>query len=215
MKHATPAHGTPGRQAQRGIVLVFALITLVILLIGAVAISRSISASQFITGNLGFKRDLAHQGERALQAAMAAVRNGPLADVAARNDDLKSANYKATLLPTNAQGIPKALLSDEEFSKVGSADRDIQIDDMSVKVRYVVDRLAAATGGCGPTHCAMANETVFGGGSSEWINSQGNSGATKEPNPGAAPQQPVYRITVRVSGPRRTLSFFQSTFTTN
>jgi type IV pilus assembly protein PilX len=200
---------------QRGVVLVFALITLVILLIGAVAVSRSINASQFMSGNLGFKRDLSNQGERALQAVMNAVRTGPLADVTARNDDLKSANYKATLLPTNAQGIPTALLSDGEFEKVGSADRDIQIDDMSVKVRYVIDRLASTTGNCGPSQCALANQTTFGGGSSEWINSQGNSGVSKDPNPGAAPQQPVYRISVRVRGARGTLSFFQSTFTTN
>ncbi|MEO6280572.1 hypothetical protein [Roseateles sp.] len=215
MKHLHAPRRTSRVETQRGIVLVFALITLVILLIGAVAISRSINASQFMTGNLGFKRDLSNQGERALQEAMEAVRNGPLADVTVRNDDLKSANYKATILPTNADGIPTALLSDDEFKSVGSADRDIQIDDLSVKVRYVVDRLAAATGNCGPSLCAMANQTTFGGGSSEWINSQGNSGAPKDSNPGATPQQPVYRITVRVSGPRKTLSFFQSTFTTN
>lgn len=215
MKHLTAPRPASRRQAQRGMVLIFALITLVIMMIGAVAIARSIGGSQFITGNLGFKRDLSNQGERALQEALKAVRSGPLADVAARNSDLKSANYKATLLPTNAHGIPKALLSDAEFKKVGSADQDIRIDGMGVEVRYVVDRIAAADGICGPGQCAMAGQPVFGGGSNEWINSQGNGGEVKNPNPGATPQQPVYRITVRVSGPRKTLSFFQSTFTSN
>ena len=215
MKHLIVPRLASRSQTQRGMVLIFALITLVIMMIGAVAIARSISGSQFITGNLGFKRDLSNQGERALQEAMKAVRAGPLADVAARNGDLKSANYKATLLATNAQGIPKALLSDKEFEQVGSADRDIQIDDMGVKVRYVVDRLASADGICGLNQCAMAGQSVFGGGSNEWINSQSNGGEVKNSNPGAAPQQPIYRITVRVSGPRKTLSFFQSTFTSN
>jgi Tfp pilus assembly protein PilX len=215
MKHLTAPRPASRRQTQRGMVLIFALVTLVIMMIGAVAIARSVSGSQFITGNLGFKRDLSNQGDRALQEALKAVRNGPLADVAARNSDLKSANYKATLLATNAHGIPNALLSDKEFEQVGTADRDIQIDDMGVTVRYVVDRLATTDGVCGPGQCAMAGQPVFGGGSNEWINSQGNGGEVKNPNPGAAPQQPIYRITVRVGGPRKTLSFFQSTFTSN
>ncbi len=204
------------KSEQRGIVLIFALITLVILLIGAVAISRSINASQFAIGNIGFKRDLTNQGERALQIALDAVRTGgALAVVTARNTDLQSANYKATLLPTNAQGIPNALLSDTDFAAVGVTSNDITITDMGVKIRYVIDRMATATGNCSTSICTMANQTVFGGGSSEWINSQTNSGAANNANPSAVPQQPIYRITLRVTGVRNTLSFFQSTFTTN
>lgn len=200
---------------QRGFVLIFVLITLVILLIGAVAIARSITAGQQIVGSLGFKKDLANQGERAIEAAMDNVRNtGALADVNARNQDLKAANYKATLLPTNAQSIPLALLSEAEFGNVGAAGNDIVIGDLGVTVRYVVDRMATAPGTCSPSTCSMVNQTPFGGGSSEWINSQ-SSDAGADANPGAVPQQPIYRISVRVSGPRKTQSFFQSTFTTN
>jgi len=199
----------------RGFVLIFVLITLVILLIGAVAIARSITAGQQIVGSLGFKRDLANQGERAIEVAMDSVRNsGALADVSARNQDLKTANYKATLLPSNAQSIPLALLSEAEFANVGSAGNDIVIRDLGVTVRYVVDRMATAPGLCGPSTCSMINPTPFGGGSSEWINSQTSEGGT-DANPGAVPQQPIYRISVRVSGARKTQSFFQSTFTTN
>lgn len=200
---------------QHGIALIFALITLVILLIGAVAISRSINSSQFTIGNIGFKRDLTNQGERALQIAMDAVRTGPLAVVTTRNTNLTNANYSATLLATNAQGIPNALLSDTTFATVGVASNDITVADMGVTVRYVIDRMATAPGGCSSSTCTMANQTVFGGGSSEWINSQTNSGAANNANPSAVPEQPIYRITLRVKGPRNTLSFFQSTFTTN
>lgn len=211
----SPAFAARSRQ-QRGIVLIFALITLVIMLIGAVAISRSINASQFTIGNIGFKRDLTNQGERAVQIALDSVRGtGALADVTTRNDDLKAANYKATLLPTNAQGIPTALLSDTEFDAIGVATNDISVGDMGVKIRYVIDRMATTTGICSTATCTMANQIVFGGGSSEWINSQTNSGAANNANPSAIPQQPIYRITLKVSGPRNTLSFFQSTFTTN
>jgi len=200
---------------QGGFVLIFVLVTLVIMLIGAVAIARSISGSQQIVGNLGFKRDLTNQGERALEVAMASVRNnGALADVTARYQDVRAANYSAQLLEANAQAIPLALLSDAAFEKVGLADNDIVVDDMNVTVRYVVDRMATVRGPCDSNACTTVNQIGFGGGSSEWIKSE-NNGSGGEQNPGAAPQQPVYRISVRVSGPRKTLSFFQATFTTD
>lgn len=196
------AHLVRGRAPQRGIVLIFALITLVILLIGAVAISRSITASQFVLGNIGFKRDLTNQGERALQIAMAAVRDtGVLATETARSANLKSANYSAALLPTNPQGIPMALLSDDAFALIGTAP-DIKVDDMGVKIRYVIDRLAIKEGTCSSDTCTMAAQKVFGTASSELV----------KPPP---PEQPIFRITLRVTGPRKTLSFFQSTFTAN
>ncbi|MCE4537627.1 hypothetical protein LXT12_10230 [Pelomonas sp. P7] len=197
--HCAPS---PHRRQQRGIVLVFALITLVILMIGAVAISRSVSSSQFTLGNIGFKRDLTNQGERAIQLAMQAVRaGGALSTEAARNADMKSANYSATLLPTNAQGIPTALLNDAAFAAVGSAP-DISVDVMRVKIRYVIDRMATTAGPCTPSTCTMANQQVFGGASNE----------APKPSP---PAQAIFRMTLKVTGPRNTVSFFQSTFTTN
>jgi type IV pilus assembly protein PilX len=197
-----PAHLTRHRLPQRGMVLVFALITLVILLIGAVAISRSITSSQLVIGNIGFKRDLTNQGERALQIAMDAVRStGVLATDAARNANLQSANYSASLLATNSQGIPTALLSDTQFAAVGTADQDIKVEGMGVTIRYVIDRMATKEGACSSKICTMVSQKVPGSAS----NDQGKGLST--------PEQPIFRITLRVSGPRKTLSFFQSTFT--
>jgi Tfp pilus assembly protein PilX len=211
----TPVHGQ-SKHRERGVVLVFAMIALVIMLIGAVAIIRSMNSAQFNIGNIGFKRDLSNQSERAVQAAMDAVRgSGVLADPTVRLTNLKSANYSAVKLTNNAQGIPTALLSDTEFATVGTATNDIVVSDLNVTLRYVVDRLATTTGSCSTDTCIVANQTVFGGSSSEWINSQTNSGAPSNPNPSAVPQQPIYRLTVRLTGPRNTLSFFQSTFTSD
>ena len=201
MKHHS-AHPTR-RRRQRGIVLVFALITLVILLIGAVAISRSLSSSQFTLGNIGFKRDLTNQGERALQLAMDAVRGGgALATEATRNVALRTANYSATLLPTNAQGIPTALLTEAAFAAVGTAPDINAGQGTGVTIRYVIDRMALTEGPCTPSICTMATQPVFGGASNE----------APKPSP---PAQPIFRITLKVSGPRNTVSYFQSTFTTN
>ncbi len=207
----------PVRRAQRGIVLVFALITLVIMLIGAVAISRSMNSSQLGIGNIGFKRDLSNQSERAIQAAMSAVRaGGALADLHARNSNLPAANYSAVLLPSNPQGIPLALLgSDTVFSTVGNAANDVVLSDLGIKIRYVVDRLSTNTGNCSPSTCTMLNDMVYGGPATELISAQNNSAAPNNPNPSAVTPQAVFRVTVRVTGPRNTLSFYQSNFTAN
>ena len=195
---------------QRGVVLVFALIALVILMIGAVAMTRSMNSAQFSVGNIGFKRDLTNQGERAMQAAVASFNTGGLATSLARETNLPAANYSATMLPTNAQGIPVILLgNDAAFAAFGTAS-DIKINDIGVQVRYVVDRLSTATGPCGPSTCVMATQVIPGGSFSEWNSAQNNNGVG---GVGAAPPQPIYRLTVRVRGPRGTESYFQSTFT--
>ena len=201
MKHRLTRHSHPPQQ--RGIVLVFALITLVILMIGAVAISRSLSSSQFTLGNIGFKRDLTNQGERALQLAMTAVRAGGALDTeATRNFAVRAANYSATLLPTNAQGIPTALLTNAGISEIGTAPDIDAGAGTGVTIRYVIDRMALAEGPCTPSTCTMATQPVFGG-------------ASNQPPTRSPPAQPSFRITLKVNGRRNTVSYFQSSFTTN
>jgi|EndMetStandDraft_2_1072991.scaffolds.fasta_scaffold55990_2 Tfp pilus assembly protein PilX len=204
----------PPRTAQRGVVLIFALITLVIMLIGAVAISRSMNSSQLGIGNIGFKRDLTNQSERAVQVALEAVRaGGALADAATRNSSLPAANYSAVLLPSNPQGIPLALLgSDTAFAAVGTTTRDITVSDLGINIRYVVDRMATSTGACSAATCTMLNDVVYGGPASEQISAQNNS-STSSNNPSAVTPQAVFRVSIRVTGPRNTQSFYQSTFT--
>lgn len=212
---ATPS--LPHR-AQRGIVLVFALITLVIMLIGAVAISRSMNSSQFGIGNIGFKRDMTNQAERAVQAALNAVNTGGvLNNLTTRDSNVPAANYSAVLLPSNPQGIPLALLgSDTAFSAVGSTANDLTPDPANqITIRYIVDRMATSTGACTPATCTMLNDTVYGGASTELISAQNNSSAANSTNPSAVTPQAIYRVSVRVMGPRKTLSFYQSTFTAN
>ncbi len=61
----------PNLRRQRGATLIIALISLVILSIGALALMRSTSTSLFMAGNLAFKRDVANQAERAIAAGAA------------------------------------------------------------------------------------------------------------------------------------------------
>jgi len=211
------------RRKQRGAVLLFAMIALVILLIGTVAMMRSMNNSLFTAGNFGFKRDLTNQSERAINAALTAVQaGGALVTEAARQANSTASNFSATVLPVNAEGIPNALLTDAAFLLVGAPGNDIKLDDMGVTVRYVVDRLCANAGPANPDGCTLAGDQLPAGSSeSELLRAEDSRGPACPPSPAVCPPpiaspvalQVVYRVSVRVTGPRRTESFFQTTFT--
>jgi type IV pilus assembly protein PilX len=83
------------RRAQRGAVLLFAMIALVVLLIGTVALMRSMNTSLFTAGNFGFKRDLTNQGERAMATVLDLVQTGALGNDGARQAHATANNYSA------------------------------------------------------------------------------------------------------------------------
>ncbi len=188
-----------GARAQRGVVLLFAMIALVILLIGTAGLMRSMNTALFTAGNFAFKRDLTNQGERAMTTVLALLQTGALVNEATREANSSANNYSATLLPSNDQGLPLALLSNAAFAGVGVAANDIAPAGMGVTVRYVVDRLCAAAGPLDAANCTLMNVEVAGGSAS----------CISCPPP---PPVAVYRVTIRVDGPRGTQSFFQSTF---
>jgi type IV pilus assembly protein PilX len=203
------------RQAsrERGVVLLFALIALVVLLIAAVALMRSYNTSLSLAGNVAFKRDLQNQGERAMDVVLTAFRTGALSTNAARANNLQANNYSATMLTTNVQGIPTALQSDTAFNAVGLSTNDIS-PDATTKIRYVIDRMCSTTGdetALDTSVCVQADNGVPSGTSA--TNLQGaDRGPLSSGVKSAVPQAVVYRLTIRVSGPRDTRSFFQSTF---
>ncbi|MGJ7501694.1 pilus assembly PilX family protein [Variovorax sp. ZT5P49] len=183
---------------QRGVVLLFCLVILVILLAGGVAVVRSMHTSLSTAGNLAFRRDLVNQGERAVSAVLAKfATSGALATA---TTDVQAENFKATKLDTNAQGVPKALLDDTTFATVGKASNDITDSTAQVSIRYVIDRLCTSSGTATSTGCVQSSAAPSGG----------TAGPVPPPPP---PTATVYRLSMRVSGPRDTQVFVQSTFT--
>ncbi len=191
---------------QRGVVLIFSLLVLLILAIGAVALLRSVNSSLLSAGNLAFHRDLVNQGEQAVSTVMTEFKtNGPPLSGAPTTADLPAANYKSTVLPTNAQGVPLALLDDTAgpngFLSVGVAANDIvPTANSQVTIRYVIDRLCTLTGTASSPNCVQSTALPTGG--------------TANRNTAVAPPSAtVYRVSVRVTGPRNTQAFLQTTFT--
>jgi type IV pilus assembly protein PilX len=189
---------SPGRE--RGVVLLLTLIVLLIMTIGAVALVHSMNTSQISAGNLAFRHDLVNQGEQAVSNVLQSFQaGGPLAN--ATTDNLPNANYSATALPTNAQGVPTVLLlQGTAFSAAGMKASDITGATSDVTIRYVIDRLCNNTGASSSTSCVQFVANPPGGNGSQ---------TPRLPPPSAT----VYRLSVCVTGPRRTQIFLQTTFT--
>ena len=120
-------------------------------------------------------------------------------------------NYSASVLPSNEQGIPRALLDDNIFTGTlaMNASRDITLTDPTTNVawgsiRYVIDRQCTQAG----------DETSLGNLCA--AATPPSTGCTSDNLQTCAlgvPGQIVYRVSVRVTGPRNTLAFFQTSVT--
>lgn len=189
-------------QKQRGIVLLFAMIVVVLLLIAAVALMRSVDSSLIVAGNIAFKRDLLNQGERAIAVARQSFSvSGALATDAMRQDHVAASNYSASILPTNAQGIPEIILTNSTWSSSGMSGADITDSASGVTIRYVIDRLCTEVGPASSAKCVVASQGPKGG--------SGPGGNVPRAGGGISP---VYRISVRITGPQNTQTYMQSTF---
>lgn len=185
---------------QRGVVLIYTLIILLILTIGAIALIRSTQTSLTSAGNLSFRRDLVNQGEQATATVIAVFKTGVLSSSASTQADNVAANYSSTMLASNTEGVPNVLLeNDTAFAAVGTVANDIVGATADVKIRYIIDRMCSATGASFAANCVQSTASPTGG---------------QVPGNGLPPPSAtVYRLSVRVSGARNTQVFLQTTFT--
>lgn len=200
----------PEVRREQGVVIIFCLVVLAVMLAGAAAVMRSMDASLVSSGNLAFKRDLVNQGEQTISAVLTRFRTGTLSSAAATANGDSSTNYSAIQLVTNAQGIPMALLNPtttgpdvagNTFTGSAAAVPGVTPD---VTIRFVIDRLCNATGTgtvLGEAGCVRPNSAS---------EVRGGTAAPTPPLP--ADVQVVYRLSMRVDGPRGTQVFLQSSF---
>jgi type IV pilus assembly protein PilX len=188
-------------RAQRGVTLIIAMVSLVILTIGAVALVRSSNVSSLMSGNFAFKRDITTQSERAVAAALTSLRTGSLSNPTTREANVLGNNYSGVQLSSNAHGIPNALTDESVYSSAGFTAGDIVDSTSNLKIRYVIDRLCiAGTTAFDPARCVVV--------SSKGDSSGGDPLLSKLT--GGVPV-PVYRISVRVTGPRGAQTYTQAT----
>lgn len=192
----------PGSR-QRGVVLIFTLIILLILSIGAVALVQSMKTSLAGAGNLAFRRDLANQGEKAVSKVLAQFSTGGiLVGSASTQNNVPGSNYSATMLPTtgNIQGIPNDLMSSDATFTAAWTAGDLTGTSSDILIRYVIDRLCSQTGAPINTQCVQSSAAS-------------PTGDTKDAAGLSPPSATVYRLSVRITDARNTQVYLQTTFT--
>lgn len=193
------------RRGQEGMVLFVALIVLVAMTLAGIALMRSVDTNVLIAGNLAFRQGATMAGDWGVEAARTWI----------------SANTAGTGLQEDQVGSSIAYYStwQSNLDLIGTRPSTPQFDWQNTsrllgtdaggnEVRYVIHRLC---GGSGPPDSASANcvKASAGAGAS------GAAGGTKgvvaygvAPLPGIS--STYYRVTVKISGPRNTVSFVQA-----
>ncbi len=182
------------RVRERGVVLLLALILLVALTLGGLALMRSVSTGNVIAGNLSFQQAAAHSGDAGVEAAIAWLEaNG--ATLAASNT---AAGYLAMRQDPAANETWDAFWTGTLAA--AATVQTLPVDAAGNTVSYVIQRMCNQAGAAftvaacstAPNDPGAANRSHRGG----------VAGPT-------APPQPYYRITARIVGPRNTMSMVQ------
>jgi len=210
---ARHSRGAPALRAQRGIVMVFTLIALVLMLIAVAAVVRSVDTATGVVGSLAFRRDLTNRAELAIAQAKAELNPGGAVHAeTARSNDLAAAHYSATRLavPAGGIGVPAVLVSDSAYAAAGYScmgGSGAALANCSrpgadgIVIRWVIDRqCVAGTAAFGTSACAYLRSPEDARGSAHSL--------TRKPD-GAS--RSLFRISVRVTGPRNTEAYIQTT----
>lgn len=200
---ALPAH------RQRGIVLFFALIAMVVMMLAAVALIRSVDTSTSVAGNLAFKQSATVSADSGVETALALLRDSSL-DTTVNSAANAAKGYFATAEERNLTGSLTTIAAfswNDTNSAVAKGEGIVAgLDASGNRARFVIERMCTT---------AVANAVpskancLFGQGAAG-----GSSSGIKDGYPGllqsAASISPVYRVTAQVTGPKNTISYVQA-----
>ena len=183
-------------RAQRGVTLLVALVVLLVMTITGLARVRTSTLGAGVSGSLALKQSATSGADQGLEMGLAGLNalyaQGPTKLEA--NDT--SAGYFASV-------DPKVVAKDLPWtsSVLLPAPTDAKLD-MGNEVRYLIHRLCTSAGAWNATGQSCVLPSGAGcPGSSE------SAGSVQVCN-----DQPMYRITAQVKGPRDTLSYVQMSF---
>lgn len=192
------------RNAQRGVVLFVALIVLVAMTLAGISLMRNVDTGTIIAGNLAFRQAATHVADLGVEAARSWLTSATSASL--YTDQTGSGYYATWQSSIDLLGNDPAK-TDFNWGTSSITTTGGFAGPTGYTVRYVIHRLCEATGD--PT-----------GSSANCIKTSVSSSSTSTGTKGAAtygsyaitvPTAALYRITVRVDGPRNTLSYIQST----
>lgn len=214
--HSFPKAWRPSRR-QRGASMLFALIALVVLTLGGVALVRTVDTGLLTLGNLGFRRDTLSAGAESTELALTWL--GQQAPATLFNSDSSKGYYATAVanlapLDTTTSAAHPVSLVDWKGDACGGASVDdtrlclspsTQVTFASgVKAQYVVTRLCSVVGSGGSSRpCAVPLRTSAG-----LSMDRGVYGALGKIEPPTATT--FYRIITRTEGARGSVAFTET-----
>lgn len=210
------------RTGQRGVSVLFALITLVVLSLGAVALVRSVDTGTLLLGNLGFKQDALAASSVGTEAAIAWLETPPGSLDSAQaafgysavaipaldptGREVATGKESLTLVDWDSNGCKYAGLAGREPTCV-QAGPEIQGKGGN-KVRYVITRLCAMEGPPDAANdCVMPVVNSSGGGTTTQRGGISYSHAYRQTGRSIST---YYRILTRTEGVRGTVSYTET-----
>jgi len=229
-----PLHPHPFRSVsragrERGVALIFALLTLVALMLSALALVRSVDTSALMLGNIGFKQDATVAADQATRQAIAWMTNNKFS----LNTDAAASGYFASNQEFAADGVTVRPPVDVTGRMLeGSANRQlidwdldgcrtavadsfngctiVPVNGSDVggnQVRFVILRLCSKAGDylSDPNiNCAKYAGTAVAA-----VEDRGDINYVARPEE-VAEATPYFRVLVRVAGARSTTSFTET-----
>jgi len=206
---------------QRGVVLFFALIALVVMSLAAVALIRSVDTGTLIAGNLAFKQAATTSADNGLETAITALNAAQAsmvtAGISVLNDtgcpsacsNILNASNPSIGYYSNAD--PTIILTDSSSSNSiwnsGSMPVGTGPDDSGNTIRYIIQRMCrSANQSPSKPNCLFSSPTLDNNGQEVPLPSTICQGSGCP----VAGQAPEYRITSRAAGPGNTYSYVQA-----
>ena len=179
------------RNSQRGTILMVVLVALVAMLIGVVALSRSMDTNQLVAGNLAFRSAAVHSSDGGIQSAVQWLQS--TVGTPTLNDSNAARGYFANILEPNW-----------DDPVLWATCAGCQSTDTSGNtVQWLIHRMCSAPGnpnGPGVSCSLLTTGAAVAAGGSYAGDATNFSGSA----------QNYYRVTVRVVGPRNTSTLVQA-----
>ncbi len=194
--HHRKRRPSPMAHAQRGVVLIIALIVLVAMSLGGAAILRSVDTATLIAGNYAFKQS-------SLQSANVGIESA-IKWISTNNSNLNSNNtgYYASTSRLSGQRFKW------EDPTVWASAQTVGTDAAGNTVQYVIHRLCNDTGPVSATNLCATN---IGAGSDAALDAPAEgSSNTSGSSAFTSPPKMYLRVIARSVGPRNAVSYVQA-----
>lgn len=188
------------RETQRGVVLFIALIVLVAMTLAGIALMRNVDTGTVIASNLGFRQTALHVGDIGSESARTWLTS---TSVSLFNDSASDSYYATWQESIDLLGNDPAK-TDFNWTSNGKI---VSSTPTGYSVRYVIHRLCQNTGD--PT--GSSANCVKATGAASTANASTKGAASYGTIGISVPTSALYRVTIRVDGPRNTTSYIQTT----